>query len=202
MMISDLSAVKELQLLERERIQELIKEMSIQHTTLFDSTTAVKVGRMVGAQYIVVGAFAAVQPRMRIDTRVVRVETGEVVKTAQVTGDQDKFFELEQALASKLIDGLGLTLSPDQQERLTTQQNANRVDALSTMTSFSRALARYDERDYPGALEHMLPAVQGAPNSMFLRTAFDEMKGRAGNSAKDKAKEKLKAGLGGLFRRP
>ena len=202
MMISDLSAVKELQLLERERIQDLIKEMQVQHTTFFDSSTAVRAGRMVGAQYIVVGAFAAVQPRIRIDTRVVRVETGEVVKTAQVTGEQDKFFELEQALASKLIDGLGLTLSPDQRNQLDTQQNANRVDALSTMTSFSLALQRYDTGDYPGALEHILPAVQASPNSTLLRTAFEAVKQRAGNSARDKAKEKLKAGLGGLLRRP
>ena len=202
MMISDLSVVKELQLLERERIQELVKEMELQHTTFFDSSTAVGVGRMVGAQYIVVGAFAAVQPRMRIDTRVVRVATGEVVKTAQVTGEQDKFFDLEQALANKLIDGLGLTLSPDQQNQLNDQQNANRVDALSTMTSFSRGLARYDAGDYSGALEHMLPAMQASPNSMLLRSVFEEVKRRTANSAKDKAKEKVKAGLGGMFKRP
>src|SRR6185503_333198 len=98
-------------------------------------------GRMMGAEYVVIGAFAAAQPQIRIDTRVVRVETGEIVKTAQVTGDQDKFFDLEQALAEKLVDGLGLALSPEEQKRLAAQQQANRVDALSTMAAFSQALA-------------------------------------------------------------
>jgi TolB-like protein len=73
MMISDLSVVPEIQLVERERMQDIIKEIDLQHTKYFDSTTAVKVGHMLGAEFIVVGAFAALQPNMRIDTRVVRV---------------------------------------------------------------------------------------------------------------------------------
>jgi TolB-like protein len=148
MMISDLSAVPEIQLVERDRMQDLVKEIDNQHTKYFDSTTAVTVGRMLGAEYVVVGAFATVKPNMRIDTRVVRVETGEIVKTAQVTGDQDKFFDLEQALADRLIDGLGLALSPEERERLAAQERANRVDALSTLASFSQALALYDKKDY------------------------------------------------------
>ena len=202
MMISDLSAVQEIQLLERDRIQDLVKEMELQHTKFFDSTTAVKVGRMAGAEYIVVGSFAALQPRMKIDTRVVRVETGEIVKTAQVTGDEDKFFELEKRLASDLIDGLGIALSPEDQQRLAAKQEQNRVDALSTMVTFSRALAQYDKADFPGAVQTMAPAIQASPRSMFIRLAFDDMKGRATAAAAQKAKDKIKSGLGGLLRRP
>ncbi len=202
MMISDLSAVPEIQLLERDRIQDLVKEMELQHTKFFDSTTAVKVGRMSGAEYIVVGSFAALQPRMKIDTRVVRVETGEIVKTAQVTGDDDKFFELQQRLASDLVNGLGLALSPEGQQRLAAKQEQNRVDALSTMVTFSRALAQYDKADFSGAVETMAPALQASPRSMFIRSAFDEMKSRATASATQKAKDKIKSGLGGLLRRP
>ncbi|MBC7673620.1 MAG: hypothetical protein H7247_14470 [Polaromonas sp.] len=202
MMISDLSVIKEIQLLERDRMQDLINEANLQQTKYFDSTTAVTIGRMVGAEYVVVGAFATVKPRMRIDTRVVRVATGEIVKTAQVTGEEDKFFELQQALASKLTDGLGLALSPEEQARLAAQQEANRVDALSTMKSFSLAIDRYDARDYVGAMEHMVPATRGAPNAMFMQAALDEMKRRVADGARNKAKEKLKSGLGGLLRRP
>lgn len=202
MMISDLSVVKEIQLVERDRMQDLLEEIDLQSTKYFDSTTSVKAGRMVGAEYVVVGAFAAVDPKMRIDTRVVRVETGEIVKTAQVTGDQDKFFELEQDLASKLIDGLGVALSPEEQEKLAAQQKANRVDALKTMTAFSQALAAYDRGDYEEAVKKMGPAIAGAPNSMFMRVAYSEMKRRATLAATDRAKDAVKKGLSGLIKRP
>jgi TolB-like protein len=202
MMLSDLSAVKEIQLVERERMQDLLKEIDMQRTKYFDSTTAVKTGKMMGAEYVVVGAFATVEPQMRIDTRVIRVETGEIVKTAQVTGDQDKFFELEQQLADRLIDGLGIALTPEAQQQLAAQQKANRVDALSTMRAYSRAIAAYDRRDYEGAVKAMGPALQGSPNSMFMRVAFSEMRRKATDNAADKAKDAVKKGLGGLIKRP
>ena len=202
MMISDLSSVQEIRLVERDRMQDLIKEIDAQHTKYFDSTTAVRVGKMVGAEYIVVGAFAALDPKMRIDTRVVRVETGEIVKTAQVSGDEDKFFDLEQKLANKLIDGLGIALSPDEQTRLANQQRANRIDAVSTLLGFSRALALYDRGDFVGAGQQMVPVLRASPNSLLLRETQAEIKRRATASATDKAKEKVKAGLGGLIKRP
>ena len=202
MMISDLGAVEEIQLVERERMQDLVKELEMQRTRYFDSTTAVKVGRMTGAEYIVVGAFAALQPKMRIDTRVVRVGTGEIVKTAQVTGDEEKFFELEQKLARNLIDGLGLALSPEAQLKLAAQQEQNRIDAVTTMLTFSRALNLYDRAEYVDAASTMVPVLSAAPNSMLVRVAYDEMKRRATAAAAQKAKDKIKAGIGGLLRRP
>ncbi|MEO7454804.1 MAG: CsgG/HfaB family protein [Gemmatimonadaceae bacterium] len=202
MMISDLGAVDDIQLVERERMQDLVKELETQRTRYFDSTTAVKVGKMTGAEYIVVGAFAAVQPKMRIDTRVVRVGTGEIVKTAQVTGDEEKFFDLEQKLARNLIDGLGVAMSPEAQLKLAAQQEQNRIDATTTMLAFSRALNFYDRSDYGEAASAMVPALSASPNSMLVRVAYDEMKRRAAASAAQKAKDKIKAGIGGLLRRP
>jgi TolB-like protein len=202
MMISDLGSVDGIQLVERERMQDLVKELESQRTRYFDSTTAVKVGRMTGAEYIVVGAFAALQPKMRIDTRVVRVASGEIVKTAQVTGDEEKFFDLQQKLARNLTDGLGLALSPEEQAKLAAQQEQNRIDAVATMLSFSRALNLYDRADYGEAAAAMVPVLSQAPNSMLVRVAYDEMKRRAALAAAQKAKDKIKAGIGGFLRRP
>ncbi len=202
MMISDLSSVSQIQLVERDRLQDLVKEMDQQHTTYFDTTTAQKVGKLAGAEYVVVGSFATLRPQMRIDTRVVRVQTGEIVKSAQVTGKEDDFFELEQKLASRLVDGLGIALSPEEQRRLRDQQQANRVDHLATLVDFSNALTLYDRADYLSAAERMVPVVQAAPNAMFIRTAYDEMKRRGADAAKNRVKDRVRSGLGGLLRRP
>lgn len=202
MMISDLGAVPEIQLLERERIQDLLKETELSHSRYFDSTTAVKVGRMSGAEYIVVGAFAAVQPQMRIDTRVVRVRTGEIVKTAQVVGREDAFFDLEQKLAARLVDGLGVALSPEEQERLRERQEANRMDAASTVVAFSKALSLYDKGEYLDAGSAMGPVLQASPNSALAQTLYGEIRRRAAAKATESAKDKIKAGIGGWLKRP
>src|SRR5512146_2973115 len=92
MMITDLSNVESVQVVERERMQDLVGEMQMQQSKLFDPNTAVQLGKLVGAEYVVTGALMALEPKIRIDTRVIRVATGEIVKTARVTGDEKKFF--------------------------------------------------------------------------------------------------------------
>ena len=183
-------------------MQDVVKEMETQRTKYYDSSTAVKVGRLAGAEYIVVGAFAALQPKMRIDTRVVRVETGEIVKTAQVTGDEDKFFDLEQKLAKNLIDGLDSRCRPKRRRRSRRSRSRIASTPLSTMLNFSKSLNFYDRGEYGEAAQMMLPVMQASPRSMLVQMTYDEIKRRAAAMAAQKAKDKIKSGLGGFLRRP
>ena len=202
MMISDLGGVPALQLVEREKMEAILKEQSLQQSSLFDSTTAVRTGKLIGAEYIVVGSFAAVQPSMRIDTRVIRVETGEIVKTARVTGKEDKFFDLQQKLAKELIDGLEVALSPEEREKLRLRQEANRVDELQTVALYSNALQAYDGGDYATAVERMVPVMQKAGGATVVQLTYAEAKKRASEKMKAQATDKVKAGLRGLIKRP
>jgi hypothetical protein len=60
----------------------------------------------------------------------------------------------------------------------------------------------FDRGDYAGAVQRMQPVVQEAPNSVLVQLTYDEMKRRAANSMKDKAKDKINTGLRSIFRRP
>ena len=202
MMITDLSAVKDVQLVEREHMQDVLKEQDRQHTKYFDPSTAVQTGKLLGAQYIVTGAFISVQPSMRIDTRVIRVDDGAIVKTAKVTGNQDSLFALQQHLADSLVDGLSIALSPEEREQLRAQQDRDRIDRLSTMNSYSQALSRFDAGDYAGAMEKMQLVMRDAPNSLVVQLTYNEMKRRAADKAKEKAKEKINTGVRSIFKRP
>lgn len=202
MMITDLSAVRDIQLVEREHMQDVLKEQEAQRTKYFDQSTAVQTGRLLGAQYIVTGAFVSVQPSMRIDTRVIRVENGEIVKTAKVIGTQDSLFTLQQHLADSLLDGLSIALSPEQRQQLRTQQERDRIDHLSTMRGYSQALTLFDRGDYGGAVEKMQPVLRDAPNSLVVQLTYNEMKRRAAEKAKDKAKEKITGGIRSIFKKP
>lgn len=197
MMITDLSAVDEVQLVEREHLDELLQEMERQRTKYFDSTTAVEVGRLAGSQYVVAGSLAALKPAIRMDTRVIRVETGQIVKTGQATGKEDKFFDLQEELARELVDGLAIALSPEDAERLRARQEANRIDRLATLNAYSQALALYDRGDYVGAAEQMRSAG-GGPNSLMLRSMSEQI----GRKTTDKAKTRLRDRINGAVKLP
>lgn len=200
MMTTDLSTVKDLQLLEREKLAEITKEIDAQRSRYFDSTTAVKVGKLSGAQYIVIGSLAAVEPQLRIDTRIVRVETGAIVKTAKVSGKQEDFFDLQKKLVKQLVKDLDVALTPEDSTALDARQEANRVD-MAAMLRVSSAMSMADAGDYGGATMRIAPVVAKYPNSTFVKLTSDEIKKRASKATEQKAKTKINEGVNKLIKR-
>jgi TolB-like protein len=196
MMTSDLSAVPELRLVEREQLQALIEELELQQTEYFDSTTALQVGMFVGADHVVVGSIAAVSPQVRLDTRVVHVESGRVVQTATVTGHEDDLFDLQQRLAASLIEGIDVVLTPEGHAALQARQEANRMDDIETMLLYSEALDLYDRGDYVGALERLNEVRQRAPSSQLVSAAV----ALAQERAEDRVEEEVRGRINRFLR--
>lgn len=204
MMITDLAAVDELQVVEREHLQEVLKEQDQQRTSYFDPASAVRAGKLLGAQYILAGQITAVKPSIRIDTRVVDVESSRIVKTAQVTGDEEKFFELQRKLAKNLVSGLAIAMSPEGEQKLEEQQQNNRISRLGTIVALSQAISLFDRGEYGDAVFKMAPVVRAEPKSLIVQLTYEEMKRRAEAKAKqqarDKTKQKVRQGIRGILK--
>ena len=201
MTISDLSVIDRIQLVERERLEELLAELDLQQSAYVDPSSAQNVGMIIGAEYVVVGAFVTVEPEMRLDTRVDRVETSEIVTTAQVTGQRESLFDLQQRLADQLVEGFELVLTEEERERLRRQQEANRIDDLQTFVAFSQALCMADEGAYADALEAMVEVQRAAPGSQIVRATANSLRDRAGDEARDRVASEARSRLGGLLGR-
>ncbi|MDF1503811.1 CsgG/HfaB family protein, partial [Roseisolibacter sp. H3M3-2] len=195
MLITDLSGVPDITLVERERLQNVIAEQKLQQSGYFDPSTAVRTGKLLGAEYLLTGQFTAKEPEIRIDTRVVRVETGEIVRTAKVQGKEDKFFDLQQKLAKELVKGLPIAVSPEAMAEMERRQEKNRIDDARVMVDFSQGLQRLDYGDHVGAIEKLGPLMVKAPESALFGAAYAEAKRRSGNAAKNKARDALKGAL-------
>ena len=192
MLITDLSGVPEIRLVEREKLQAVLSEQKMQQSGFFDPETAVKAGKLLGAEYLLTGNFTARSPEIRIDTRVVRVETGEIVRTAKVQGKEDKFFDLQQKLAKELVKGLPIAVSPEAMQEMEARQQKNRNDDATTMVAFSQGLQRLDYGDHVGANEKLGPVMLKAPESAIVAAAYAEAKRRSGNAAKQQVRNKAK----------
>lgn len=202
MMISDLAASPELKLVERERIQDVLKEQNMQRSAMFDSTTAVKAGRLLGAEFIATGSLAAAALDLRIDMRLIRVETGEIVKTARATGPEDELFDLERQLAERVLKDLDIALSPESAELMRKRQEANRELGVSAFRDFSSGLVAMDNGDYLKATGLFRPLIMRAPGSLVVELAYGEAKRRAVLAAKEAARKKAGDALKGLFKKP
>ncbi len=198
MMISDLSVIDRIQLVERERLEEVMSELDLQYSGRVDPETAQSLGMIVGAQYMVFGSFVTADPEMRLDTRVTRTETTEIVTTADVRGQGQSLFDLQQALADTLIAGLELVLTEEERARLRERQEANRIDDIETVLAFSEALCLLDYGAYPEAFEAIQRVRSAAPGSPLVQATFEVLQDRAQQDAQNRATDAARSRLGGL----
>lgn len=112
MLISDLAGSDGYRVVERERLEDVLAELKLQASAKIDQTSAVKAGKLLGAHYLVLGSYFDVMKQLRIDARIVEVETGRVLRSAGATGQPEDFVGLEQKLATELARHLGETAKP------------------------------------------------------------------------------------------
>ena len=107
MLITDMNGKGGLSIIEREKLNEVLKEIKLQGSQSFDPASAVRIGKLLGVEYLVTGSFFEAFDQFRIDAKVIRVETGEVVTSIGATGTKNKFMQMENHLANDLIGNLG-----------------------------------------------------------------------------------------------
>ena len=112
-LITEMSANQAIRVVERDQVQRLIDEQKLVGAGQVDRETAVKVGKLLGAQHMIFGGFMA-DPKgnFRIDARAVNVETGAIEFTDRVQDRSDNVLALVGQLASRLNAGLKLPASP------------------------------------------------------------------------------------------
>jgi TolB-like protein len=118
-LIVKLSNVDTLQMVERIRLKEIMDEMKFAASGLVDEKTAAKVGKLAGAQILVVGAFQKAGNRLRINGRFVEASTGKIIKTAEATGVTDEIFELQDKIAYSLISTLKIQTTNEEDKKIT-----------------------------------------------------------------------------------
>jgi len=193
MVISDLSGVEQVRIVERDRLQEIIAELKLQRTARFDKKTAARIGKLLGARFMVLGGYFAMMGTLRIDARVVAVETGEIVKSVGVNGKQADFIGLEQKLSAGLAKILSGPLPPAPKRsakarktrktrkvrKATTRRRrpAKPPKKLDTKTAieYAKALHAKDEGDFKKAKAALRKVVTAKPDFQLAQLDLASM---------------------------
>lgn len=112
MLTTDLSRLSAVKMLERSRIDEILKEHNLSNTSFIDPSTAVHFRRGLSAKALLGGAYIISGENIRVDIRVFSVETGVILNADAVEGTTTDIFGLQRSLAAKVIASLKLQLTP------------------------------------------------------------------------------------------
>ncbi|HEY0988736.1 MAG TPA: CsgG/HfaB family protein [Kofleriaceae bacterium] len=176
MMISDLSALDAVQLVERDRLEEILAELKLGQSNKIDPASAAKVGKLLGARYLVLGGYFDFKTTLRVDARVVEVETGKVVQSVGATGDADNFLALEQKLVTDISAVLGKQLSlPPVRTPPAPKVKPPAKLARRTAMLYSRALHDLDSGDKPRAKAELEEVVKQQPDFKLAMLDLDKL---------------------------
>jgi len=176
MMISDLSSLDAVQLVERDRLEEVLVELKLGQSGKIDAATAAKAGKLLGARYMILGGYFDLQGTLRVDARVVEVETGKVIQSVGTSGKPDDFLTVEQKLVGDIATVLGkqLSLAPPASPPVPRVQPPAKL-ARRTAVLYSRALHDLDTGNKPRAKQQLQQVVKQQPDFKLAMVDLDKL---------------------------
>lgn len=168
MIMTDLESIGLFNILSWERLKDISEQLKFQYRGLVDEDQAVEVGRLAAARYLLTGNFMIMGQTLRIEAKVISVESGIQIGASAVTGKIDHFFELEKKLVITMTSYLGAVLTADEKARLAKNVETMSIDASLNNYAGEVALIKADQFKVQGRKDLAKKLIQQA------RTKFEK----------------------------
>ena len=190
MLTTDLSNVKSLQILERIKLQALVEEMGLGVSGLVDPDTAPRVGKLLGAQWIVGGDILKIQTaRLEILSNLLDIPGQTIVGQPKVNGDLSDFFRMEKDLLVDLTKLLRIKLTPKEESDLMKPFSTN----MEALFSLFRGIDASDRGEYEKAAGFYEKALREDPNIRVAPDALKELQRLGRIAVRRKSRELLRS---------
>jgi len=152
-----------LRTLDRAQAQQLIEREGLGRNGRVDAASAAKLGRQLGAGYVVTGTFVDYYGRVRIDARLIDCGTGTILEVVS-TGQRARA-ELPQMIAdiaSQLMSGKRLPV-------LSAATPSPATVSSDALVLFGRAVLAQDQGDNAAAVRYYQQALKISPDFAAAR---------------------------------
>ncbi|MFH1824625.1 MAG: CsgG/HfaB family protein [Candidatus Firestonebacteria bacterium] len=147
MLITDLSKSNSLQVLERERMQNFIDELILHKSGMIDETTAKGFGKFVKVDWVLYGSFEKKDDQIQIESHIVNIATGELLRVEWVKGNANDIFTLEKELVFKIINNLQINITDQEKESIKYLP----TDSIDAATHYYNGIDYFDKGKYKEA---------------------------------------------------
>jgi tetratricopeptide (TPR) repeat protein len=130
-LITALLRVPDLVVVDRATLAPVLREQALSASGLVDEGTAVRLGKLLGAQGLITGQVQVIGEQVRLSAKLIDTSTGQVRQAEQVTGELKDVFRLQDELTGRFLTGQGVHLSQA------------RAQAVSDVFAATRSLDAY-----------------------------------------------------------
>lgn len=193
MLMTDLSKVKGLQVVERVRLQALLDEMKLGKSGLAEPGTAPRMGRLLRARWLVGGNIGTGNPvELKIQGDVLDVAPQRSLGQPGSEGLLEDIFRMEKEVLFETIALLQVKPTPEEEKALR-EPITTSIEALLLMV---QGLEQSDRGNYQEAYEYYQTCLKKDPNFNLPKLAIAELEtlglvqvgGVAGKSTGKRAK--------------
>lgn len=149
MITTDIACVNDVVIVERARINQVLKEINFSKSEYFDKENSVKIGKLAGASFLLTGSYLFNEKNIRIDVRLIQVSSGVIVYTEKVQGKQEDFFDLEKILVSAIVK----KMKPNITNRELRRVNQLQTESYATFDKYSQAIDLEEQGKLVEAIE-------------------------------------------------
>lgn len=162
MLITGLSKIGAFAVVERAQLQQVMRELGLGATGAISPETAQQMGKLLGAETLLLGSFATdvSGEKMRIDARIVETETGLTLKAEEMTDETEALFKMVRKLVKKIAKDLEVRVTQEDEARLAKPEN----ESFQAAMLYSKGLNFEDEGDDKQALEAYRKALEINPH--------------------------------------
>ncbi|WP_044281010.1 CsgG/HfaB family protein [Caldithrix abyssi] len=158
--ITDLSNIDEIDVIERNRIVDVMKEISLNLSGVIDEYSAQKAGKLLGAQYILIGNWQKFGSLYRVNARLIETETGKIIVGIKETGTEETLFDIQDNISEQILSKLSIDLTDSEKAKLRKRETIS----INAFKEFSQGLMAYDSGDKAKLKYHMSKALEIDPN--------------------------------------
>lgn len=176
LLMTDLARSRDITVVDRLRLDALLRELGLARGGAVDSGTAARMGRLAGARRVVTGSLNATGNRARLDGRVGEVATGAIEAARGTETSLDDILDAEKVLAFAVFEALGVTLTPAERARVEQRPTRN----LAALLAYSRGVRAQAVLDFQEARRSYQEALRNDPRFGAAGSRLDEVGGSPG----------------------
>jgi TolB-like protein len=179
----DLSKSSQLRIVDRLRLDAIMRELALGTSGRADSSSAPRVGRLVQARRVVFGALDTRSGAMGVNVGVADASTRQVQQAAAAQMRLDDILDTEKQIAFRLFESLGITLTPA--ERAAVEERPTK--SIAAFLAYGRG-ARYDtELRFQDAITEYREALRLDPDFTLAALRLQEAEALTGTSTRRNA---------------
>jgi TolB-like protein len=176
MLTTEFAMNPQLRVVDRSRIKELLTEQDLGATGRVDAATAARIGKVVGARYMVMGGFVDTYGTMRLDIQIVNTETSEIEKADRTTFKREDMAKGVIDAAAQITSSLSLPALP-KEVQAQREERAGKLNKTQAVSYYTKGLLYQDRGDSAKAKELFSKALAEFPDYTEAQEALKQVGG-------------------------